>query len=458
MQCWRALKALNRPLVFSRRPRTAAMVSLRNLVALCSALTAFASPVPNQIAADIEPVVEARAEGDISFYLDSVVLRNGRVHQPYKADVGGLLRGHEDNLVDFSVQSVSGGEWVMISPAGTLFGIPDDKARDAEVTVTASTFHGSSSKLSVTIPLVDKRQPLVSELSVLSYNLWHGGTQMNDYHAKQVRFLAGSGVDVAVMQETTGGHATRLGDALGWYSWQGTETTVGIISKYPIVDDIAETDATGSVQIELDGRRSRVNVWGVHLGYTPYGPYDFCFDNMTIDQVLDRETESKRTPQITDTISRMEDNLGDADRIPVILAGDFNAPSHLDWIEETKKRNCGVGYVPWPTSKHPTDAGLVDTYREINPDPVSDPAITWSPIYLTNDNGKPEPLDRIDFVYHKGKSLKALAAEIIVVGHPKPQPDHANNEWTSDHKAVLAKYAVGRVSGSASDVDVELLR
>lgn len=438
------------------------MVSLRNLFALCGgALSVFASPVPSELdsTTDIE-FVQARADGDISFYLDSVVLRNGRVGEPYKAEVGGLLRGHDENLVDFSVQSVSNGEWVMISPTGTLFGLPNTRARDVEVTVTASTFQGSSSKLSVTIPLADKRHPLVSQLSVLSYNLWHGGTMMNDYHAKQVRFLAGSGVDIAVMQETTGGHATRLGDALGWYSWQGTETTVGIISKYPIVENIDETDATGSVQIELDGRRSRINVWGVHLGFTPYGPYDFCFDHMSIDRVLERETESKRTPQITDTISRMGDNLADADHVPVLLAGDFNAPSHLDWIDATADEHCGVGDVPWPTSMHPTEAGLVDTYREISPDPATDPAITWSPIYLTNDNGRPEPLDRIDFIYHKGRGLTALSAEIIVVGHPTPQPNQADNEWTSDHKAVLAKYAVGRrVSDErVSDVRLELLR
>ena len=73
----------------------------------------------------------------------------------------------------------------------------------------------------------------------------------------------------------------------------------------------------------------------MHLGYTPYGPYDACFGQMSVPQLLEREAESGRTGQIEGVLTAMRPQLRRADATPVLLTGDFNASSHLDWTRRT---------------------------------------------------------------------------------------------------------------------------
>lgn len=400
-----------------------------------------------------EPVGAAlSAEGPVSFPVGEATLHNARQDQPYEAALGGLVSGG-DSETEFA--KVTGDDWVQVSPDGTLSGTPRSSAdresppgaprpdrSSARVAVEATGSDGSTARLDVTVPVRRHNQPLVDELGVMSLNTWHGGTQINGYHEKQVRFLLESGADVVGLQETQGTHAARLAEALGWYHWQGSDS-LGVISRYPIVAEHGEVNASGGVRIALDGEESQINLWNVHLGYTPYGPYDFCFDGMDVEEVLEREAESGRTPQITDTLDAMSGQVDAADEVPVLLVGDFNAPSHLDWTEELREENCGYADVPWPTSVMPTEAGLTDSYRVAHPDPVAAPGDTWSPLYPFHEGstGREEPQDRIDFVYHAG-DLTVLESHDLVVGDPAPAPGHADNEWTTDHAAVLTFYSL----------------
>ncbi|RDA94071.1 hypothetical protein CP533_5293 [Ophiocordyceps camponoti-saundersi (nom. inval.)] len=376
--------------------------------------------------------------GPLSFLVDEFTTRNGRQGNAFNANVKGLITNERDTNTKFAktASDGDGGDWVQVSEDGSLSGTPDASG-EKRVTVEATGSDGAKAQLQVKIPVREKGSPLVDRIGVLSFNMWFGGTQVNDYHRKQVKYLVDSNVDIVGLQESGGGHAIRLGQALGWDSWQGRDA--GIISRYPMVEKFNATQAAGSARIALDGDASQVIFWNAHLGYTPYGPYDFCFDKMTLDAVMQRENESGRTPQILEIMDRMKPQLANTDRLPVLLTGDMNAPSHLDWTNATSKQHCGVGAVPWPSSEEPIKGGLVDSYREIHKDPAADPGITWSPIYLTND-GRPEPMDRIDFVYHKGLDVVDSVHE--VVGQPRPEPDHKDNEWTSDHAAVRTIFQV----------------
>lgn len=383
-------------------------------------------------------------QGKLAFITDAIKTHNARQGEPFEATIRGMLENPPDGNSKFakgknqnSTDSQTNG-WVKVSTDGVISGTPPASAVNTTLSVEALASDGSTAEMKITIPVVQKDKPLVEELTVVSFNLWFGGIMVKDYHAKQVRFIANSGADIVGLQESTGGHAIRLGKALGWDYWQGND--VGIISRYPMVKINDPIEAAGSVRIALD-RGHELNFWNCHLGYTPYGPYDFCFDHLGEEQVLENEAKSRRTPQIKNIMSQMHHQLLDSDQHPVIFTGDFNAPSHLDWTNATKELHCGTGYFPWPTSRHPVDAGLMDSFREIHPDPLAEPGFTWSPIYLVND-GRREPKDRIDFIYHKG--LETLSSETMVVGHPRPQPDHYNNEWPSDHAAVRTVFRVRR--------------
>jgi HAD superfamily hydrolase (TIGR01509 family) len=270
------------------------------------------------------------------------------------------------------------------------------------------------------------RALLPYELRVMTWNLWYGGTRVRDHRAKQLKVIKGTGVDVVGLQETYGTAAEELADALGWYHHRAGEN-LGIISRHPITARLGDPDVgfygAAGVRIRI-GADIDVDVWTVHLDYKPYGPYEAAFDGLAADDVIAHE--EARLAQMRDALSRIDDT------VPVVLVGDFNCPSHLDRPD-----------VEWPVTRAAEEAGLRDSYREAHPDPVRDPGHTWSPIHTHHEDGsgRPEPQDRIDFVLHRG--LKALDSRAYVSGSPRPWPDVEDNDWPSDHAAVITTFSLG---------------
>jgi hypothetical protein len=131
--------------------------------------------------------------------------------------------------------------------------------------------------------------------------------------------------------------------------------------------------------------------------------------------------------------------------IPVVLLGDFNAPSHRDWIDAT------VGHRPhvlrpfaWPTSVETEATGLVDAYRSAYPDPLTLPGLTWPAArpfvegYNPAADGHPE--DRIDFMF---VSPDVEVQTIQIVGEAASEcTDLAFDPWPTDHRGLLATLTV----------------
>ncbi|SDG34375.1 Exonuclease III [Sinosporangium album] len=398
-----------------------------------------------------EPVKLRVTSGErLRFVTETIPLRNARAESAYSATVQGLLRGDTDGM---AFQKVSGPSWVKVDARGAVTGTPPaaESATTSVVEVRAANAAGDSRTAKLSIDVRPPGARLVPELKALSWNLWHGGSQVKGGREKQLKFLLDHDIDVVGLQESSGVSAAELAAALGWDHYQAG-ADVGVISRYPIVSRGPLPSVSGlpvsNVTIELDERHGeKIALWNAHLGYTPYGPYDACFGKMTVQQLLDREAQSKRTGQIEGIMRAMESDLRAADRTPVLLMGDFNAPSHLDWTAANSR--CGYRDVPWPTSVLPERAGMKDSYRVANPDPKAAPGITWSPIYKTftggyghdSHKGEPEPLDRIDFIHYKG-NMRVKSSAAVVEGVPTAIPDHQNNQWTSDHAAVLTVFDV----------------
>ena len=109
--------------------------------------------------------------------------------------------------------------------------------------------------------------------------------------------------------------------------------------------------------------------------------------------------------------------------VPVILAGDFNSNSHLDYVEVSQEQYGIV--VEWPVTKIVADAGFRDAYRERHPKIDRAADRTWSPRF-------PEQIqDRIDFVFWRGASLRVVEAKRL---------DQSEPRWPSDHAAVWANF------------------
>ncbi|WP_329245804.1 HAD-IA family hydrolase [Streptomyces sp. NBC_01478] len=267
------------------------------------------------------------------------------------------------------------------------------------------------------------------ELRVLTWNLWLGGSKVDDHRTKQLKVIAETGADVVGLQETGGTAAEELAEALGWHHHRAGEN-LGVISRHPITARFGDPDVgfygAAGVRIAVaEGRE--VDLWTCHLDYTPYGPYESAFDGLPAPDLIAHE--DVRLAQMRDALGRIAEVADDA--VPVVLVGDFNSPSHLDWPD-----------VEWPVTKAAADAGLRDSYREVHPDPAAEPGHTWSPIHPVHEDGsgRLEPQDRIDYVLHRG--LTVLESRTLVVGTPSPWPDVSSNCWPSDHAAVLTVFAV----------------
>lgn len=131
---------------------------------------------------------------------------------------------------------------------------------------------------------------------------------------------------------------------------------------------------------------------------------------------------------------------------PVIVAGDFNEPSHLDWIESTRDQHCGQ-IAPYNTSLQMYQWGFTDAFRFIKPDPIAFPGITWSVTDKMGDglfypSNLPEPQDRIDYIYYgRGEKLRCTGSfKLPNKGVNNPKPNYFLNDWPSDHFAVIADF------------------
>ncbi|WP_217239584.1 HAD-IA family hydrolase [Streptomyces sp. AC555_RSS877] len=263
-------------------------------------------------------------------------------------------------------------------------------------------------------------------LRVMTWNLWYGGMKVRDHRAKQLKVITETGVDAVGLQETYGTAAQELAEALGWHHHRAGEN-LGIISRHPITARFGDPDVgfygSAGVRIRI-GADTEVDLWTTHLDCMPYGPYESAFDGLPADELTAHE--EVRLGRIRDTLRRIDAT------VPVVLVGDFNSPSHLDRPD-----------AEWPVTRAAERAGLRDSYREAHPDPVRDPGHTWSPVHAEHEDGsgRPEPQDRIDFVLHRG--LRVLDSRTYVSGRPRPWPDVEDNDWPSDHAAVITTFSLG---------------
>ncbi|MFJ4849852.1 MULTISPECIES: HAD-IA family hydrolase [unclassified Streptomyces] len=367
-----------------------------------------------------------------TFLVPAFTTRAARVGEPFRATVGGLLRG-----APVTCAKAAGPGWAEVSADGTVTGTPDAPG-EAEVTVTATDDTGRTASVTVRVPVAAAGEPLVRQLRVMTWNLWLGGTRVDDHRDKQLRVLLDADADVVGLQETRTHSAKELAEALGWDYHQAGDN-LGVISRYPIVSrhGLPATPFYGGLgaTVRLDADRD-VTLWSAHLNYTPYGPYDALHDRLPVEALAEREAASGRLGEIRRILHDMAGDLDARDTTPVLLVGDFNVPSHLDWTAAAAPLH-GGREVPWPVTLEAEAAGLRDSYRDARPDPVRDPGTTWSPV-----NPEPEPQDRIDFVLYAGRGLEVLDSTALVTGEPRPEPDVAGNAWPSDHAAVVTTFAL----------------
>jgi endonuclease/exonuclease/phosphatase family metal-dependent hydrolase len=266
--------------------------------------------------------------------------------------------------------------------------------------------------------------PPPSELKVMSFNIWRSGGRSLVATTDAIR---SSGADIIGLQECNEETAQTLARDLG-VNEVHDENGHAILTRFPIAKVGSTRDVWGGLGATITVGRPelpRVHVFDAHLFWDEYGPY-YLREGKSSSFVIEREN-ARRMPGLAELFALMDPFVASADA--TLLVGDFNAPSHLDYVD-----------FAWPESIACLDRGLADSYRELHPQnrkypgafALDEPGITWTPLSSEEPHGA---FDRIDFIYYRSSRglVPTSSTELDERNSVKP--------WPSDHRAVLTTFA-----------------
>ena len=258
-------------------------------------------------------------------------------------------------------------------------------------------------------PIEDHREAQYAQdrLKVQVWNIWHGGHRFGQHVGvkRVIDVLKSENADIIGLVETYGSGAV-IADSLQYYYYLISDN-LSIMSRYPIHSSIQlyKSFRSGGVVLNLDNQRQLAffDIW------------------------LDWRIDEYRSNDIREIEKVLSIYAGKSNQIPVIAVGDFNSGSHLDnWGKINNSPD-----ISWP-SLTMMKMGFADSFREMNRDSDIYPGYTWTP--MTNsalENQK--SLNRVDFIYYKGKNLKLYRSETI---------NHHPVLWPSDHASVISYFYI----------------
>jgi len=234
-----------------------------------------------------------------------------------------------------------------------------------------------------------------------------------------------------------------IADSLG-FNYQLLSSNLCIYSRYPIskkmlFEEKISSFNFGGVELSIKGKPLIVfDTWLHYLPDTRLAPV-----NKPEADILAWENEGTRDDEIKAILEAIKSYTKNTDSIAVIMGGDFNSHSHLDWTENTRGMyNHGNAVVNWTISRAMMDAGFIDTFRKIHPDPVENIGTTW--LGVRNETGDLvfTRRDRIDYLYSKGRNLRIKDSDSYVAPFSREFSFKGKTytNFPSDHGFVLTTF------------------
>ncbi len=267
-------------------------------------------------------------------------------------------------------------------------------------------------------------QEVDETFKVLTWNIWNGGKQRGKtVGLNQIaNIIKDSKADIVAIQEDFGS-GEYLADKLGFILYRSS-TNLCLLSRFPIKKTyhIYRSLNSGSAEIQLNDEKS-VIVCPLWLSYKPNIKGLLVNEAANTDTIIDIETKS-RASEAKFILSELHKFNNASNQESIILAGDFNSGSHLDWTVKNAKQKYNK-CIAFPVTVLMEQEGYKDSFREVWNDETKYPGNTYSPIFKDNYT------DRIDFIFYKGNTIKAIDAIII---------DSSPSFFPSDHAAVLVTF------------------
>lgn len=311
----------------------------------------------------------------------------------------------------------------------------------------------------------------VDTVRVMTFNILQGGAPANEIGSTSPLFnqprydqiaaaIIQSGADVVGVQENSkpAEILSRLqADDANW------QRRGDIYSRLPLSAVSPGNQDLSLARVDLGNGKTMV-VHNTHWTPANYGPM-IVQERMIVGGSLTEQdilAASDKGAQYQNTVNKVKPYL-DAGDI-VVLTGDFNEPSHLDWSENyatqggdrwvNNPTNTALRFdVEWKGSKALAEAGMLDAYREYFDDEVAKPGDTWTPPYANGTPGRRpydaewdevsqesiprnQVLDRIDRIYVGGTDVWITNAG-VVGEHNTFAEVVFEGDWPSDHRAVI---------------------
>ena len=307
----------------------------------------------------------------------------------------------------------------------------------------------------LTVALLFNQHAIGDEpLRVMSYNLWHGGDAGKQPIDQTVKVIKSANAPIVALQETAGkgknqarpNRGPGIAKLLGWHYFD-QENTSGVVSQYPIIDHTPEKNG---VKIELPNKQ-HLWLFNLHLTARPYQPHQLYKIPNKKDRFVDTADAAIAAAKLArggqvQTVLREIEEVRDQNA-PIFIVGDLNEPSYLDWTAEVVATGRCLLPVAWPTTKALSEAGFVDAYRQIHPNPVTHPGITWTPTVAASD--PKDHHDRIDYIFVEGK--KGEVKNVEIVGERSELADIVISPYPSDHRALVATVALKEESQASNE-------
>lgn len=228
------------------------------------------------------------------------------------------------------------------------------------------------------------------DLRVATFNIRDGGRTLGEHKGVNyvIDVLRASKADVVCLQEANGS-ASRIADGLGLTVYLRGKG-LAILSRYPIERSVVIGDAKGIVAVRVKRPDGATAIVG------------------------SVSTRDATAPGLSAVLKAIAD-VRTSDE-PVVIAGDFKGPSHLDGARSS-------------ASERMKRAGYIDCFRSVHADAERVRGRTWSLADASAEGA------RVDFIYCTGEGVAPRAAGVL---------DQHEHGFPSDHAAVWASIRITR--------------
>ena len=310
--------------------------------------------------------------------------------------------------------------------------------------------------LGVTSSLGSTETPAESDaLRVVVWNVLHGANDVTQGAEKTLKIIRDIKPDIVLLQESydIDGERPKLGawlaSELGWNQYQGESTHLCVLTPLELETTFFHHAWHGVGAKIRDSKGREFLAWSIWIDYRAYITYALRENPaITDEELLDLErVGSNRLNQATAIIEHLRESGQLEADIPLLVGGDWNCPSHLDWTVDTTRVYKRRRALPLPVSLAMSSAGFTDTFRMLYPNPVQHPGITWSPMFRFKGEGEEQVdqcFDRIDRLYLKNPlphgthwELRPVSGHVLPTVWEDESIPVVDREFPSDHGALV---------------------